>query len=96
MAASTGLIVAAGAITAGNELLHNQDTAALRAGVATLALAVVLAGVEKIPAGGQPLAVGLAATALVLTVFGSVTPGTPSPANQILALINVNKGNQKG
>jgi hypothetical protein len=94
MARSTPYLLAAGGITAGNELLHDNTAAALRVSVATLALMIVMGGVEQIP-GGDALAVGLSVTALVVVIFGSVTPGVPSPAAQILALIN-RGSNQKG
>ena len=79
MAASTGIILAAGAITTGNEWLHHKFN--WKIPVATLGAAVVLAGLEKI---SPPAAVGIATIALVTTLIGGVTPGVPSPAVQIL------------
>jgi len=83
MAASTGLLLTAGAVTFGNEWIHNPSKPNWKIPVATLAISVVFAGIEKIP-GGQPFAVGVAAIALVGSLLGSFTPGVPSPAFQIL------------
>ena len=83
MAASTGILLTMGAIGAGNEWLHDHTDAAIKIGVATMAAAVVFAGIERLP-GGQPFAVGVAAIALVGVLVGNVTPGVPSPALQIL------------
>jgi hypothetical protein len=79
MAASTGLILAAGTITFGNEWIHHKVN--WKIPVATLGAAIVLAGLEKI---SPPAAVGIATIALVTTLIGGVTPGVPSPAVQIL------------
>lgn len=84
MAQSTGIILAVGIIGAGNELLHQHAPAALKISVATLGVAVLFAGIEKIP-GGAPFAIGVSVIALIGVVFGGVTPGVPSPAAQILA-----------
>lgn len=87
MAASTGILLTMGAIGAGNEWLHGQADAAVKIGVATMATAVVFAGIEQLP-GGRPFAVGVAAIALAGVLLGAVTPGVPSPAQQILDFIN--------
>lgn len=79
-----------GAIGAGNEWLHAHPDAAIKISVATLASAVVFAGIERIP-GGQPFAVGLASIALVGVLLGSITPGVPSPAVQILDFLGYGK-----
>jgi hypothetical protein len=79
-------VLTIGAIGAGNEWLHGHGEAGLRIGVASLVSAVALAGVEKIP-GGREFALALSLVALVGVIFGSVTPGVPSPAAQILESI---------
>ena len=83
MAASTGLRLTAGAVTFGNEWIHNPTKPNWKIPIATLAVSVVFAGIEQIP-GAAPFAVGIAAIALVGTLLGSFTPGVPSPAQQIL------------
>lgn len=90
MAASTGILLAMGGIGAGNEWLHGHGDAAVKISVATLAVSVVFAGIEEVP-GAQPFAVGLATIALVGVVFGSFTPGVPSPAAQIIDYIRTGK-----
>jgi hypothetical protein len=87
MAASTGILLTMGAIGAGNEWLHGNADAAVKISVATLGSAVIFAGIEQLP-GGRPFAVGVAAIALVGVLVGAVTPGVPSPAQQILDFIN--------
>lgn len=91
MAASTGILLAMGGIGAGNEWLHDHPDAAIKISVATLAVSVVFAGIEQIP-GGKPFAVGVAAIALVSVLVGSITPGVPSPATQILEFMGYGKG----
>lgn len=86
MAESTGILLAAGAITFGNEWIHSPASPNWRIPVATLAVSVVFAGIEKIP-GAAPFAVGVAAIALVGCLLGSFTPGVPSPAQQILGFM---------
>jgi hypothetical protein len=90
MAASTGILLAMGGIGAGNEWLHGHSDAAVKISVATLAVSVVFAGFEQVP-GGQPFAVGVATIALVGVIFGSFTPGVPSPAAQIITYIRTGK-----
>jgi hypothetical protein len=83
MAKSTSVMLAVGAIGAGNEWIHQHPQTALRVGVAALGVTVVLAGIEQIP-GAEPFAVGLAVIALIGVTLGGITPGVPSPAAQIL------------
>ena len=90
MAASTGLLLTAGAVTFGNEWVHNPKHPNWKIPVATLAVSVIFAGIEKIP-GAAPFAVGVAAIALVGTLLGSFTPGVPSPAVQLIGFINGGK-----
>lgn len=86
MAKSTGVILAAGGIALGNEFVHhptNYNTMA-RMAIATMASAVVFAGIEKIPGGGEQFAVGIAVIVLVTVIVGRVNSNTPSPAQQLL------------
>lgn len=87
MAASTGLLLTAGAVTFGNEWIHNPTKPNWKIPVATLAISVIFAGIEQIP-GAAPFATGVAAIALVGCLLGSFTPGVPSPASQIVSFIN--------
>lgn len=93
MAASTGILLTMGALGAGNEALHSHPDAAVKIAVATVATAVVFAGIEQLP-GGRPFAVGLATIALIGVLLGNITPGVPSPAVQILDFMGY--GKQKG
>lgn len=83
MARSTGILLAAGGIGAGNEWLHGHVDTAVKISVGTLVAAVVFAGIEKLPAG-EPFAVGVSIIALISVIIGPVTPGVRSPALQIL------------
>lgn len=83
MAQSTGILLAVGAISGGNEWLNGHSDAAAKIGVATLGAAIIFAGIEKIP-GAAPFAIGVSVIALIGVLFGSITPGVPSPAQQIL------------
>jgi len=87
MAQSTGVLLTVGAIGAGNEWLHGHADAGVKVGVASLAAAVLFAGIERIP-GAAPFAVGVAWIALVSVLLGSVTPGVPSPVVQLLDFVN--------
>ena len=91
MAQSTAIMLAVGAIGAGNEWLHGNNDAAAKIGVAAMATAVIFAGVEQIPGVGRPFAVGLSVIALIGVVFGGLTPGVPSPAVQILDYMGYKK-----
>lgn len=91
MAKSTGIILATGAVTFGNEWLHGELN--WRIPIATAAAAVILGGIEKIP-GAEPFAVGIAVIALIGVLIGGITPGVPSPAVQIIDFIN-HGGSQK-
>lgn len=91
MALSTGVLLAVGGISGGNEWLHGHQDAALRIGLATTVAAVIFAGIEQIPGGGQEFAVGVATIALIGVLLGSFTPGVPSPAAQILDFMGFGK-----
>lgn len=84
MAASTGILLTAGAISFGNEWVHNPAHPNWKIPVATLVAAVMFAGLEHVPAG-EPFAVGVASIVLVGALIGTFTPGVPSPAQQLLS-----------
>jgi len=79
MAKSTGIVLAAGAITTGNEWIHHKFN--WKVPIATLGAAIIFSGLEKI---SEPAAVGIAAIALITVLVGGVTPGVPSPVAQIV------------
>lgn len=83
MAASTGIILAAGGITMLNEWLHHKFNWKVPA--ATFGAAVVFAGLEKL---SPAAAVGVASIALITVLVGGVTPGVPSPVAQIISVMN--------
>jgi len=83
MAASTGIILTAGAITLGNEFLQGGGLN-WRVGVATLGSALVFAGLEKLD---EQAAVGLAAIVMITVLIGGVNPKYKSPAAEVLSLI---------
>ena len=87
MAASTGIILTAGAITFGNEWVQTGKPN-FRVAVATLGSALVFAGLEKLD---ERAAVGLAAIVMVTVLIGGVTPGVKSPAQEVLSLIGSKK-----
>jgi len=91
MAQSTAIMLAVGAIGAGNEWIHGNNDAAAKIGVASLAASVLFAGIEQLPGVGKPFAVGLSVIALIGVVFGGLTPGVPSPAVQILEYMGYQK-----
>jgi hypothetical protein len=95
MAASTGILLVMGGIGAGNEALHTHYDAAVKISVATVAVSVVFAGIEKIP-GGRPFAVGLATIGLIGVLLGNITPGVPSPAAQLLGYMGYGPLAKKG
>lgn len=81
MAASTGPILAAGAITLGNEvILHNQPVN-WRVPIATGIAAGLLALLEKATPG---IAVGLAWLALLTLLIARTDPKVKSPAESLL------------
>lgn len=89
MSKSAGIILAAGAITTGNEWLHHQFN--WRVPIATLGAAIIFSGLEKI---SEPAAVGIATIALITVLVGGITPGVPSPITQITSYMNL--GTQPG
>jgi len=83
MAASTGIVLTAGVITFGNEWVQ-LGKPNWRIAMATLGTAVVFAGLEKLD---EQAAVGLAAIVMITVLFGGVTPGVKSPAQEVLSLL---------
>jgi hypothetical protein len=84
MAASTGPVVAAGVITAGNDVIGNGQppAVAIKIGVAT-AIAAALLGLAEHAVG--PLAVGIAWIALITSLL--ITPKTGrSAVDNLLSL----------
>jgi hypothetical protein len=80
MAKSTGLILAVGTITFGNEWIQTSKPN-WKVPIATLTAAAIFAGIEKL---SEPLAVGVATIAMITVILGGVTPGVKSPAQEIL------------
>jgi hypothetical protein len=85
MAASTGPILAVGALTVTNRTIFNDQPMDWKVPVATAMGAVLFAGLER--AVGRA-AVGLAYLALVTVVFARVDPSVPSPAESALRWFN--------
>ena len=83
MAASTGLILTAGAVTFANEWLQ-LGRPNWRIVVGTLGSALVFSGLEKLD---ERAAVGLAAIVIITVLVGGVTPGVKSPAQEVLSLL---------
>jgi hypothetical protein len=83
MAESTGIILAAGAITFVNEWLQG-GTPNWRIAAATLGSALVFSGLEKLD---TEAAVGLAVMVMITVLIGGVNPAYKSPAAEVLSLI---------
>ena len=88
MAASTGPILAVGAITLANRSVFNAQPVDWKVPVGTLIAAGLFALVEKMV--GR-VAVGLAWLALVAVVFTRVDPAVPAPAESALRWFNEGK-----
>lgn len=82
MAASTGPILAVGAITLANRVVFNDEPMDWKVPIGTAIAAVLFAGAER--AVGD-VAVKLAYLALISVVFVRVDPKVPSPAESALA-----------
>lgn len=86
MAKSTGIILAAGVITIGNEFI--QKPAAIgslfRPAIAFLGTALVFSGLEKLD---EQAAVGLAAIVMITVLIGGLNSGYKSPAAEVMSLI---------
>jgi hypothetical protein len=81
MAASTGPILAVGAITVANRTVFNEQAMDWKVPIGTAMAAVLFAGAER--AVGRS-AVYLAYLALVTVVFARTDPDVPSPAESAL------------
>jgi hypothetical protein len=86
MAQSTGIILAVGTISFGNQLLINHELD-FKIPVATAVAAIILSGVEKVSA---PLAVGIAYIALV-TISLTRVNGKASPAENLINYTGIGK-----
>ncbi|MFJ2307652.1 hypothetical protein [Streptomyces sp. NPDC087787] len=85
MAASTGPVLAIGALTMANRSVFNDEPVDWKVPIATAITAVLFAGAER--AVGRT-AVTLAYVALVTVVFARVDPKVPSPAESALRWFN--------
>ena len=85
MAASTGPVLAVGAITLANRVVFNDEAMEWKLPIGTAIAAVMFAGAER--AAGKTV-VYLAYLALVAVVFVPVDPKVPSPAESALAWFN--------
>lgn len=85
MAASTGPILAIGAITITNRTIFNGKEMDWRIPIATAIAGVLFAGAER--AVGD-VAVKVAYLALVTVVLARVDPSVPSPAESALTWFN--------
>lgn len=85
MAASTGPVLAIGALTLANRVVFNDEPMDWKVPIGTAIAAVLFAGAER--AVGQT-AVHLAYLALVTVVFVRVDPAVPSPAESALKWFN--------
>jgi len=86
MAKSTGVVLAVGAISFGNQLFANHELD-FKIPVATAVAAVLLAGLEHV---SQPLAVGIAWISL-LTISLTRVNGKPSPAENLIKITGLSK-----
>jgi hypothetical protein len=86
VAKSTGIILAAGVLTVGNEFIQKPAGVAtlFRPAVAFLGTAWLFAGLEKLD---EQAAVGLAAIVMITVLVGGVNKDYRSPAAEVLSLI---------
>lgn len=82
MAASTGPILAVGALTVVNRTVFNGMPMDWRAPIATGLAAIAFAGAETFM--GPAIPRGIALVALVAVVFSRIDPKVPSPAESAL------------
>jgi len=85
MAASTGPVLAIGALTVANRVVFNDQAMEWKVPIATAMAAVLFAGAEQ--AVGRT-AVYVAYLALVTAVLARVDPDVPSPAESALRWFN--------
>lgn len=86
MAASTGPIIAVGALTIVNRTVFNGMPIDWRAPIATGIAAIAFAGAETLV--GPTIPRGIALVALVAVVFSRIDSQVPSPAESALAWWN--------
>ena len=82
MAASTGPILAIGAVTAVNRFVFNDQPVDWRIPIATGLAALVFAGAESVI--GTQIPKGFAMIALVSITLSRIDPTVPSPAESAL------------
>lgn len=85
MAASTGPVLAIGAITIANRTLFNDKPMDWKVPIATAITAILFAGAERAIGSG---AVKVAYLALITVVLARVDPSVPSPAESALRWFN--------
>lgn len=85
VAASTGPILAVGAITLANRTVFNDEPMDWKIPIATGMAAVLFSGAERAVGRG---AVAVAYLALVTVVFARIDKSVPSPAESALAWFN--------
>lgn len=85
MAASTGPVLAIGAITVANRTVFNDQPIDWKVPIGTALAAVLFAGAERAVGRG---AVYMAYLALVTIVFARVDPKVPAPAETALRWFN--------
>lgn len=85
MAASTGPILAIGAITVANRTVFHDEPIDWKVPIGTALAAVLFAGAERAVGRG---AVAVAYLALVTVVFARVDPSVPAPAETALKWFN--------
>jgi hypothetical protein len=85
MAASTGPVLAIGALTIANRTVFNGEPMDWKVPIGTAMAAVLFAGMER--AVGRS-AVWLAYLALVTVTFARTDPSVPSPAESALTWFN--------
>ena len=87
MAKSTGIILAVGAVTMGNNVLLNKEPIDWRVPIATLFAAGAFSFMEK---ANEPITVGIAWVAL-LTILLARTSNKPAPVENLTRLWNEGK-----
>ncbi len=88
MAASTGPLLAVGALTMANETVLNGKPLDLRIPVATGVLVLIAAGAERV---AGDLVVGVAWVALVTSFVARTKSDTPSPAESLVRVLGLGK-----
>lgn len=86
MAASTGPLIAMGAITVANQVLLNDRPFDIRVPVATGVLVLIAAGAERV---AGDLVVGIAWLALLTSFVARTKADTPSPAESLVRVLGM-------